>query len=148
MSGYQYRGPVTLDRDPLIARERQQAERRGEDAPAPGACHGGVLCRVCSGPVKSPGLPVCASHVTNELGITYRQLDHWSRMGYLQPSRQDHGKSRSSGSSRVWTPEELRIARLMGRLVHAGLTPQAAAKAARSGLPRQIAEGIWIEVTG
>lgn len=137
MSGYQYRGAVSLDRDPVLARER--AARRDLPAVATG-------CQVCGGPVKSPGLPVCSGCVKDKLGITYAQLDRWSRKGYLRPGRA--GTRQSSGCFRVWTSGELKVAALMGRLVRAGLTPAAAAKAARAdGRRSEIAPGIWIEVT-
>ena len=83
-----------------------------------------------------------------ELGITYRQLDHWSRLGYLEPEREWRGRARGPGSMRQWPPGELEIARRMGRLTAAGIPPSLAASFARDSWPRgEIAPGIWIEVT-
>lgn len=59
-------------------------------------------------------------------GLTYRQLDHWVRSGYLHPIQ--HG---GSGHARTWPQTELQVADLMRRLVDAGLTAGAAAIAAR-----------------
>lgn len=84
-----------------------------------------------------------------ELGITYRQLDHWARCGYLRPDRRWAGKTLGAGSPRVWPAEELEVARRMGRLTAAGLPAKLAASFARDSWPRgEIAPGIFIEVTG
>lgn len=81
-------------------------------------------------------------NVEREVGITYRRLDHWTRIGLLKPL---HGGG--SGNSRYWTRSELNVARIMGRLTAAGLSLEAAHEVARSGKPRtEIAPGIWIEV--
>lgn len=78
-----------------------------------------------------------------ELGITYRQLDHWTRAGLLKPLHVG-----GSGSSREWTHAELDVARVMGRLVAAGLKPEPASRVARSpGRRCEIADGIYVEVT-
>jgi len=61
------------------------------------------------------------------VGASYRQLDHWVRCGYLQPWLTGPG----SGYPRMWSVEELRVARLMSVLVDAGITPAKAAEAAR-----------------
>jgi hypothetical protein len=106
-----------------------------------------AACRTCSAPARSPGLDVCVSCLCAELGITYRMLDYWCRAGYLNPGRAERGRFRSSGSPRVWTAEELRVARLMGRLVGASLSPEVAAIVARNGWQRsQIGPGIWLEI--
>jgi hypothetical protein len=102
------------------------------------------FCRTCGTEVRSEGLQVCADHVADELGITFRQLDHWARKGYLQPERPMDG----SGIPRRWPAAELEVARRIGILVAAGLQPEMAATFARDGWPRaEIAPGIWIEVT-
>lgn len=105
-------------------------------------------CTTCGGPVGTTGLKVCAQHVRDELGITYRQLDYFARAGYLHPSRQWQGRKWGSGSPRIWPEEELAAARIMGRLTVLGLSLETAAKIARSGVPRhELAPGIFIEVT-
>lgn len=83
------------------------------------------------------------TNAEDELGITYRQLDHFVRQGYLKPSH-DGG----SGHPREWTRAELDVARLMGRLSAVGIRLETAHRVARSGQCRaEIAPGIWIEVS-
>lgn len=80
-----------------------------------------------------------------DLGITYRQLDYWARRGYLRPINGFSG----SGRDREWPPAEVTIARRMGRLTAAGISPGQAAVFARDKWPRgEIAPGIVIEVAG
>ena len=78
-----------------------------------------------------------------EAGVTYRQLDHYVRQGYLKPAHEG-----GSGRQREWTRAELDVARVMGRLTAVGLRLETAHRIARSREPRaEIAPGIWIEVT-
>ena len=78
-----------------------------------------------------------------ETGMTYRQIDHAVRLGLLKPLHVG-----GSGNPREWTRAELRVARVMGRLVAAGVKPAVAAAVARSHDCRcEIAPGVWIEVT-
>lgn len=77
-----------------------------------------------------------------ELGISYRQLDHWIRLGLLKPLHLGGG----SGNAREWTRAELNVARTMGRLVAAGLKPEPASRVARSGGRCEVAPGVVIEV--
>jgi hypothetical protein len=62
----------------------------------------------------------------NELGITYRQLDHWVTRGYLRPENKP-----GSGYGREFSESEIEIAKLMAKLVHAGFRAEKAAKTAR-----------------
>jgi hypothetical protein len=64
------------------------------------------------------------------LGITYRQLDHWTRQGWLKPDPRPVAKS---GTERHWPDAELAIASDMGLLIRHGLTPPAAHRIARAG---------------
>lgn len=81
--------------------------------------------------------PVCAAtpqdHASaidiTALGVTYRNLDYWCRMGWLHPINPDPG----SGTRRLFPPGEYRVAVLMVRYVAAGVSPAAAARAARRG---------------
>lgn len=59
-------------------------------------------------------------------GVTYRQMDHWARRGWLRPAH-----TGGTGNARVWPQAELHIANLMRRLCAAGLKPDKAARAAR-----------------
>jgi DNA-binding transcriptional MerR regulator len=83
------------------------------------------------------------------LGLTYRQLDHWSRVGYLRPE----GNGRGSGSRRRWPAVEQRVARLMGRLTAAGMQADVAAVHAREAIELgaataylHLGDGIWLTV--
>jgi DNA-binding transcriptional MerR regulator len=60
-------------------------------------------------------------------GVTYRQLDYWARMHYVQATNEGEG----SGAHRVWPDREVRIVALMARLTEAGLTVPAAHLIAR-----------------
>jgi DNA-binding transcriptional MerR regulator len=90
------------------------------------------------------GLDVCWRHVEHALGITYRQLDYWTRQGHLKP-RQD---APSSGVPRKWPLAELEVARRMARLTDAGLAVERAAAFARESWPKgEIAAGVTLAVT-
>lgn len=77
-------------------------------------------------------------YTERELGITYRQLDWWVRLGLLRPLH-----TGGSGNKREWTRAELEIARLMGQLVRAGMRPAAAERLARSRRC-ELAPGTWL----
>jgi hypothetical protein len=76
-------------------------------------------------------------------GITYRQIDHWARVGYLHP-QQRHGAG--SGRWRHWPDDEAEVAYRMVRLVTAGIPPALAATIARADGPVEIAPGITITI--
>lgn len=59
------------------------------------------------------------------LGITYRQLDHWIRQGYIG------GGNPGSGHQRELSIEEFAELAAMAALVKAGFTPAVAAQMAR-----------------
>lgn len=61
-------------------------------------------------------------------GATYRQVDYWTRVGYLRPPEPTPG----SGAQRAYPPAEVRVAALMVALVNAGVEVGAAALAART----------------
>lgn len=58
------------------------------------------------------------------LGITYRQFDHWWRMGWI-----GDGSTPGSGHDRALTDRQVQRIRLMAELVNAGIRPDVAAKA-------------------
>lgn len=88
-------------------------------------CHGDPLATAQRRPPE-------AVHLS--LGITYRQLDHWVRAGYLKPEREQEG----SGYWRHWPEEERRVGREMGQLVQAGLIPAVAHRIARDHGTRRV----------
>lgn len=61
-------------------------------------------------------------------GVTYRQLDYWTRRGYLA-ARPRRGIG--SGYNREYLPSEIRIAAWMGMLTASGMVPSGAAEVAR-----------------
>ena len=69
------------------------------------------------------------SHALLAAGLTYRQIDHWTKQGYLKPA----GSTSGSGHPRQWSGEELRVARVMVQLLAAGFTVTAAHDVARRG---------------
>ena len=73
-------------------------------------------------------------------GISYRQLDHWTRRGYLQTVGE---QTPGSGQSRVWPVREASIAETMHTLIECGFTPHAAADYAR-----QYHVDVWSPVDG
>jgi len=60
-------------------------------------------------------------------GLSYRQLDYWTRQGWLLPTQEYAGP----GFPRAWPRRERSVAVLMARLVDAGVVPAVAARAAR-----------------
>ena len=50
-------------------------------------------------------LEVCA-----RTGLTYRQLDHWVRVGVIKPSLR---RAEGSGTYRLWSDEDVRILRVL-----------------------------------
>lgn len=85
---------------------------------------------------EAPLCPTChkvpLGHATSadltELGLTYRQLDHWCSKGWLRPD----GEGCGSGSRRTFPEREWRCAVLMAVLVRAGVSPVSARRAAVS----------------
>jgi hypothetical protein len=76
-------------------------------------------------------------------GISYRQCDHWSRVGLIHAIGQD---TPGTGYARRYNDTEVRIAGLMKRLLDIGLLPQGAARYARqvvvTGQPVTLAGGL------
>lgn len=66
-------------------------------------------------------------------GLSYRVLDWWVKRGYLRPTLEFPDRPAGSGNRRVWSEEELRIARDMLRLRRHGYTVKMAAALARQG---------------
>lgn len=66
-------------------------------------------------------------------GVTYRQLDYWTRLGLLKP---ENGTTPGSGRPRDWSTFELRVAEIIAELRALGFELPSAAR-----LARQFAEG-------
>lgn len=83
---------------------------------------------------RRPAAALAASQITATdmyaaADISYRQFDLWCRAGYLRPEPGPTG----CGHTRTFPPSELRVVCVMALLVAAGLTPDAAHRAARNG---------------
>lgn len=80
-----------------------------------------------------------ATETAQLAGVSYRQLDHWVRLGYLTPGHR-HGSS-STGQLRVFVPGDVQKARLMGSLVRLfEMNPSSAARVADQILDHGSAE--------
>lgn len=93
---------------------------------------------------------VSTPRLVAETGVSYRQLDYWARIGLLHPveHKSKGGSYGQGGMSRKWPAEEQRVARLMGRLTAAGITPRTAEQVARAPGGRfEVAPGIWVEIS-
>lgn len=64
------------------------------------------------------------ARIEDKMGISYRQLDHWCKEGYLRPEG-------GNGTQRSWPDIEIKIGRMMSRLVAVGISPGRAAIYAR-----------------
>ena len=73
-----------------------------------------------------------------QLGITYRQLDYWTRCGYLRPGQRANMRGDGIGYAREWSESELTVAAAMGRLIRLGLLPHVAARVARAGRESEV----------
>lgn len=59
-----------------------------------------------------------------EIGVTYRVLDYWSRNAVLRASGSE---ATGSGSRRRWTPDDVRVGRVLAVLADLGATRSALA---------------------
>ena len=92
-----------------------------------------------------PGIPTM--QMVAETGVTYKQIDCWARTGLLHPQVGHQPGRGQGGVYRLWDAEEVRVARLMGRLVRASISPSVAAVLARKWPEMQeIAPGIWVQI--
>ena len=64
---------------------------------------------------------VTAPYLAETAGITYRQMDYWTRTGLLESLAVDR---KGSGHPRIYSPEQVRRARVIARLVEAGVNLQ------------------------
>lgn len=68
------------------------------------------------------------ARIEDEIGISYRMLDHWTKEGYLRPTKEP------GSSQRAWPAVEIKIGRMMAHLVAIGIAPAKAAVYARQGV--------------
>lgn len=62
--------------------------------------------------------PFTSGRVTSVTGVTYKELDHWTRRGVIRPSV---APARGSGSQRCWTFIDLIVIALVRKLRDAGV---------------------------
>ena len=93
-----------------------------------------------------------AEQILAATGLTYRQLDHWTRRGYLRTANSESDKRQV----RLWFYQERDVATLMVRLSNAGFTTKKAHRIARAalGAPRngrasiRIADDVVVTIKG
>lgn len=74
----------------------------------------------------------------SQVGVTYRQLDHWIRQGYI------HAEAPGSGNPRQLSSHETKVLRHMAALVNAGVDAgRAATYARRLARGRAVKLGPW-----
>lgn len=71
-------------------------------------------------------------------GVTYRQLDYWTRTGLVHPATP---ALPGSGYARGWHPDEVRVLAVLARLVAGGIAPHVSAR-----LARDLVEQGWAEL--
>ncbi len=71
---------------------------------------------------------ITSSGLMKQTGLTFRQVDHWCRQGYLKPLNRE---VESQGFRREFPSSELRVALMMRDLMACGFSVAAAAKLAR-----------------
>jgi DNA-binding transcriptional MerR regulator len=70
------------------------------------------------------------AEVARHVRVSFRQLDYWVRFGLLPIVDRRPG----TGSKRLWSASEIHSAEVMAALVHAGVTPHAAAEALQTAV--------------
>jgi hypothetical protein len=95
-------------------------------------------------PEPDPDDTISTAELAQQIGLSWRQVDHWCRVGYLQTTGE---QTPGTGHKRWIAPDEAAVATLMARLVRAGLYVPAAHFAARNGL-RLLDPGVRIVIDG
>lgn len=83
---------------------------------------------------RAAGVAVKATAVLQTLPtLTYRQLDYWTRQGYVRLA----APARGHGIPSEWDPQEVAVLAAMTALVGMGYLPARAATAARAALTKE-----------
>lgn len=72
-------------------------------------------------PADGPGIGYRAPTVCNATGVTYRQLDYWTRTGLIEPSLKT---AQGSGSQRLYSFHDLLTVKVIRKLLEAGVSLQ------------------------
>jgi len=67
-------------------------------------------------------MAIGASELAKTVGVSYKQIDHWSRCGYIHPQNPDPG----SGIRRSYSDMEAARVLVFAALSHLGVTPSGA----------------------
>jgi hypothetical protein len=112
------------------------ARHNGGRAGAPGrrsisSAGDGVMSAVAEETARNPA-PYATSEVVEMTGATFRQLDHWSRRGYVRPLNPTSG----SGVQRQWSPLDIRVARALLSVSKLGTKSELIFRAASAAIYR------------
>jgi hypothetical protein len=80
---------------------------------------------------------VPAIRLAERARISYRQLDYWTRAGYVHTAPREPGQ----GHPRLYGHDEVFVALVLAALVHAGVQLDAAGPAARRSIVRTEPDG-------
>lgn len=67
-------------------------------------------------------MTIGAHRLSNRAGVTYRQIDYWTRVGLLEPIKPDVGRGRTL----LFADDQIPIAQYMGQLTDLGVQPRTA----------------------
>lgn len=73
-------------------------------------------------------------------GVTYRQLDYWTRIGLVAPAQ----TARGSGTARRWSPEDILALRVTKTLLGHGV-PHAAILEAQERVLSSPRDFVWVQ---
>ncbi len=76
-----------------------------------------------------PALALTARQIVDVTGVTYRQLDFWTRVGHIHAAPRD--PDAGSGIPRTYSAELVPVLRIAAKLTAAGLHAEAAVRTAR-----------------
>jgi Na+(H+)/acetate symporter ActP len=82
-----------------------------------------------------------SAQVCARAGVTYRQLDHWSRLGLVRPTVDSSG----SGTQRQWDATSVAVVAVAGRLARLGAPAHVRARAGAAVAEMATAQG-WMVV--
>lgn len=98
-----------------------------------------------------PAGTLSSEDAVTEAGVTYRQLDYWTRCGYVRAEQEEAGP----GFPRGWSRGEVEVLALLARLVRCGFSPARASVIARAAVEEsplmgessvEIADGLTLTV--
>jgi len=88
--------------------------------------------------------PIGSPELTRLTGLTYRQVDHWTKTGVLRP----YVAAKGSGYSRQFPPAEAYVAVILARYVRAFGRTDASLLARIAAAARTAGPNRWIRLDG